>query len=933
MTLSEVKEISGEEGDFTVSVIQHPRYVDMEKCIACGLCAEKCPKKVPDAYNQGLINRKAIYLQYAQGVPLKYAIDPEHCIYFKKGKCKVCEKVCPAGAINFAEPEKKFSLKVGAVILAPGGMTYDPGCSDSFGYKKYPNIVTSLEFERMLSASGPTAGHLLRPSDGRELKKIAWIQCVGSRDERPSGNRYCSSICCTYAVKEAMLAKEHCSGELDAAIFYIDIRTNGKDFERYYNRAKNELGVRFIKAKIANAPSVSGSETHLISYVDEVGCSQAEEFDLVVLSVGLEATGISAELAQKSGIKLNKHGYAETCGFTPVSTSRTGIYVGGAFQAPKDIPSCVIDASAAAGMAASRLAEVRWSQTKFQEIPPEQDIRGQIPRIGVFVCCCGTNIAGVVDVPAVVDFAQKLPGVVYAEENLFSCSQDTQDKIAQIIKEKELNRAVVAACSPKTHEPLFQETLINAGLNKYLFEMANIRNHCSWVHKDAPELATQKAKDMVRMAVAKAKLLEPLEELEIEVTHAALIIGGGVAGMETAKNLAEQGYQIYLLEKDDRLGGRVLQLYQTWQGENISNYLNQLIGFVNAHENIEIFLNAKIEKVEGFVGNFQTSIKSCNSFRVLEHGVTVIACGARELKPDLHLYGRDTRVVTGLELQQRLLEAEAELRPVQKKVVFIQCVGSRIPERPYCSKLCCSQSISSALKLKKLNPESDIFILYRDIRTYGFQEEIYHQARAAGIVFIRFNPDEAFAVNQDENKQLTVSFTDTVLKRRMQLRPELLVLASAIVPEAHNPLAQFFKISQNEDNFFMEAHAKLRPVDCATDGVFICGLAHAPKPIDESIAQAHAVAARAATILSRERIKGDGIVAYIDPELCSGCLGCVEVCPYGAISFVEEKKSVEVNPALCKGCGACAAACPSEVPVIRGFNNQQIYAQIAGALI
>jgi len=932
LTLSELTEISGEEGNFTVSVTQHPRYVDMEKCIACGLCAEKCPKKVPDAYNQGLINRKAIYLEYAQGVPLKYAIDPEYCIYFKKGKCKVCEKVCPADAINFDELEKKLSFNVGAVILAPGGTTYDPGRNDSFGYKKYPNVVTSLEFERMLSASGPTGGHLFRPSDGQEMKKIAWIQCVGSRDERPSGNPYCSSICCTYAIKEAMLAKEHSKADLDAAIFYIDIRTNGKDFERYYNRAENELGVRFIKAKVASAPPVPGSETHLISYIDEGGCSQAEEFDLIVLSVGLETTGVSAELAQKAGIALNKYGYAETCGFTPVSTTKPGIYVGGAFQAPKDIPSCVIDASAAAGMAESRLSEVRWSQTRSQVIPPEQDVRDQTPRIGVFVCCCGTNIAGVVDVPAVVEFAQKLPGVVYAEQNLFSCSQDTQDKIASIIKEKELNRAVVAACSPKTHEPLFQETLINAGLNKYLFEMANIRNHCSWVHKDAPELATQKAKDLVKMAVAKAQLLEPLEEPVIEVTHAALIIGGGVTGMETAKNLAEQGYQVYLLEKEDQLGGQALQLHQTWQGDNISNYIKQLISFVNAHKNIEIFFNAKIEKVEGFVGNFETAVESRNGHWVLEHGVTVIACGAQELKSDLYLYGSDTRVVTGLELQKCLLEEGAELKPSQR-VVFIQCVGSRIPERPYCSKLCCSQSIRSALTLKELNPKSEIFILYRDIRTYGFQEEIYHRARAAGIIFVRFNPDEEFVVNQDENNQLMVSFTDTVLRRRMQIRPELLVLASAIVPEAHNPLAQFYKISQNEDNFFMEAHAKLRPVDCATDGVFICGLAHAPKPIDESIAQAHAVAARAATILSQKSIKGDGIVSYIDPELCSGCLGCVNVCPYGAISFIEEKKAVEVNPALCKGCGACAAACPSEVPVIRGFNNQQIYAQIAGALI
>jgi heterodisulfide reductase subunit A len=939
MTLSEVDHVDGEEGNFEVSVIQHPRYVDMDKCIACGLCAEKCPKKVPDNYDEGLVNRKAIYVQYAQAVPLKYAIDPEQCIYLTKGKCGACEKVCPAGAINFKDTAKKVTVNVGAIILVPGGKTYDPGDNDTFEYKKYPNIVTSLEFERILSASGPFGGHLVRPSDKKEPQKIAWIQCVGSRDENHCGNGYCSSVCCTYAVKEAMLAKEHSAGDLDTAIFYIDIRTNGKDFEQYYNRAKDEFGVRFIKSKVISAPEVRESGKHLISYVSDSGKHINEEFDLVVLSVGLQPKKESAVLAQKVGIDLNKYGYAVTHDFEPVCATKPGVYVCGAFQAPKDIPSSVIDASAAAGMAASKLSSARWSMTKTKEEPEELDVHGQTSRIGVFVCCCGTNIAGVVDVPAVVEFAKQLPGVVFAEQNLFSCSQDTQDKIAQTIKEQRLNRVVVAACTPKTHEPLFQETLTSAGINKYLFEMANIRNQCSWVHKDAPELATRKAKDMVGMAVAKAKLLEPLSEPTFAVKHAALVIGGGVAGMEAARDLSDQGFHCYLIEKTESLGGQARHLFHTWQGEDIQEYVGRLIETVSNKQNIDIFFNANITAVEGFVGNFKTTINLDGGQNIvpdsqaiiLDHGVTIIASGAAEFEPDQYLYGKDSRVVTGLELQQRLVDNDSGLAGLNS-AVFIQCVGSRIPERPYCSKLCCTQSITSALELKTRKPEMDVFVLYRDMRPYGLREKVYREARAAGVIFIRFNFEKEFTVETDDAGRLCVIFNDFVLSHRMRLNPDLLVLASAIVPEKENPLAQKYKISQSADGFFMEAHVKLRPVDCATDGVFICGLAHAPKPIDESITQAHAAAARAATILAMENIKGEGIVSYIDPRLCSGCLGCINVCPYGAITFNSEMNVAEVNPALCKGCGACAAACPSEAPILKGFTNHQIYAQINSAL-
>ena len=908
---------------------QHPRFVDMDKCIACSACSEKCPKKVPNAYDSGLSKRKAVYVQYAQAVPLKYAIDAEQCIYLTRGKCKACQKFCPTGAIDFDEQPKTLSLNVGAVILASGGRAFDPRIYDTYGYSKSDNIVTSLEFERILSASGPYGGHLLRPSDKTEPKKIAWLQCVGSRDSHIGAQGYCSAVCCTYAVKEAILAKEHSKNGLDAAIFYIDVRTFGKDFERYYNRAKDDLAVRFIKSRITHVEPMNAEGTHLIRYVDEKGNSVGEKFDIVVLSVGLGAGNSTVALAEKLQIDLNQYQYVKTGGLDPVQTSRPGIYVCGTIQAPKDIPSAVIDASAAAGQVGSRLFDARGTQTKTKETVQEINVRGEPPRVGVFVCCCGTNIAGFVDVPQVVEFAKTLPHVVYAEKNLFSCSQDTQSQISQVIRDHGLNRVVVSACTPKTHEPLFQETLINAGLNKYLFEMTNIRNQCSWVHKDDMERATQKAKDLVEMSVAKVTLHEPLAEPVMKINQAVLVIGGGVAGMTAARTLARQGYMTYLVEKDGKLGGQALHLRETWQGEKISDYVLNLIEQVQSDENIKVLLNADIQNVDGFVGNFKTTVRT-DGDSVFEHGVTIIACGAGEFKPDNFLYGLDPRVMTGLELQDELKADRAF--DAGRTAVFVQCVGSRIAERPYCSKVCCTRSIKSALELKSIHPELDIFILYRDLRSYGLREDLYRKARDQGIKFVRYNNESGLTVARAENG-LNIQFTDRVLRRPMVISSDLLILASAIVPQKDNPLAQLYKVTQNDDGFFAEAHVKLRPNDFATDGVFVCGLAHAPKPIDESICQAQAAASRAVTLLSSLELSVSGMVALIDPNFCSRCGVCVSVCPYSAPKFNEKTGKAEIQPTLCKGCGLCAASCRSGAIHLKGFDTGQIMAMIASFMV
>ncbi len=900
----------------------------MDKCIACGACAEKCPKKIPDEYDSGMGKRKAIYVKYAQAVPLKYAIDPEYCIKLTKGKCGNCEKICPTGAINYDDKEKQLQLQVGAIIVAGGSETYDPAEHDTYGYRKNPNVVTSLEFERILSASGPYGGHMVRPSDKKEPKKIAWLQCIGSRDEHLDGKGYCSGVCCTYAVKEAMLAKEHAGGDLDAAVFYIDIRTNGKDFERYYNRAKDEQGVRFIKSKVTNIEPDKETGMSLIRYVDEQGRRVEEPFDIVVLSVGLGATAQGRELAERLGIKLDHYHFVSTGSFNPVKTSRPGIFVCGACQGPKDIPTSVVDSSAAAGVAGSLLAESRWSKTKVEETPKQRNIIGDAVRVGVFVCRCGTNIAGIVDVPAVVDFAKGLPGVVFVEDNMFSCSQDTQDKMSSVIQEQGLNRVVVAACTPKTHEPLFQETLINAGLNKYLFEMVNIRNQCSWVHKDTPESATLKAKDLVRMAVTKAGLLEPLPEPVLNINQNALVIGGGVAGMETARNLSEQGYQTYLVERNKELGGNALSLHETWRGEDIQSYLQDLIKKIEEDEKINVYLEAEIREVEGFVGDFKTMIKQGRESRILEHGVTIMATGASEHVPEDPFMEDSPAVTTGLAFQKMLLEKNPRLDGM-RTAVFLQCHGSRIPERPYCSKVCCTQSIKSALELKKRDPGIRIYVLYRDMRPYGLREDLYREARMKGITFLRYQFEKGLDM-KEQGKGVEIQFTDLVLRKEMVIQSDLLILASAIVPEKKNPLSRFYKVSQNEDGFFAEAHVKLRPVDFATDGVFVCGLAHSPKPIEESIAQAQAASARAVTLLAAKRIAVSGTVAQVDPNFCSCCGVCIAICPYSAPRIDEKTGKAAIQSTLCKGCGLCVASCRSGALHLKGFETSQIMGMIEG---
>ena len=844
-------------------------------------------------------------------------------------ECFECVKACGAGALTLethGQTGGQRVLQTGSIVLAPGFKAYDPSGLDYYGYDRFPNVVTSMQFERILSASGPTQGHLVRMSDHKEPKKVAWFQCVGSRDMNRCDNPYCSSVCCMYALKEAVIAKEHAGDSLECAIFYMDMRTHGKDFERYYNRAQ-EQGVRFVRSRPHTV--VEKGDDLEITYVDELGQSVVETFDMIVLSIGLEISPEILGMARGLDIELTAGNFAKTGSFSPVETSRRGIFVAGAFQGPKDIPQSVVDSSAAAGEAGALLAPARNTLIKVPEEIPETNVVGERPRIGVFVCNCGSNIAGVVNVPQVRDYAADLPYVEYCTDNLYTCSQDTQDNMTQIIKEHKLNRIVVAACTPKTHEPLFQETLINAGLNKYLFEMTNIRNQASWVHKGSPELATQKAKDLVRMSVAKVAMMEPLAEAELQVNPVAMVIGGGISGMVSARNLAQQGYEVHLVERENVLGGQANSLYRTYQDEDVAAELGSLIKEVNANGNITLHMNTTLEDVQGFVGNFKSQLKQGEDSIVLEHGVAVVATGAHEHKPDEYNYGKDDRIITSLDLDKRFIEKDEGLKEIET-AVFIQCVGSREKVRPYCSRVCCTHSIESALELKRLKPEMNVYILYRDIRTYGEREYKYQQARAAGVIFIRYSVDNKPKVEVKDGI-LTIAARDHILGLPVEIQADLLTLATAIVPNKDEKLANFFKVPLNEDGFFVEKHAKLGPSEFATDGVFLCGLAHYPKPIDEAIAHGQAAASRAVTLLARETVRTSGTVASVDPMKCSTCGICVSICPYSAPAFEAEGRfegKAAINPVLCKGCGLCVASCRSGAIHLKGFDTNQILAQI-----
>ncbi|MFQ6060405.1 MAG: FAD-dependent oxidoreductase [Thermoplasmata archaeon] len=932
MMNSEIIKVGGEEGHFEVTVLKQPRYVDEGRCVGCGVCAEKCPVEVPNEFDMDQSKRKAIYRMFPQAIPISFLIDEKNCTFFRTGRCKACEKFCEANAIDFDQKPEEVKLEVGSILIGFGARPFNPKIISEYGYGTFRNVITSLELERMLSASGPTMGKIVRPSDGKVPDRIAFIQCVGSRSE-VYGGIYCSSVCCMYALKEAMDSHDH-HPNISSHIFCIDMRAYGKEFEDYRIRAEEEYGVEITRNnRISNIEeTLEGND--LIIYYSEKGEIREEIFNLVVLSIGLEPPENIDEISKVLGISLNEFDFCDTSLFTPLDTSKPGIFVSGAFAGPKDIPGTVAEASGAAARAAGIVASARNTLTERKEYPAEIDVADQEPRIGVFVCHCGINIGGVVDVPEVVEYTKKLPNVVHAEDNLYTCSLDTQKAIKEAIEEHKLNRVVVASCSPRTYEKLFQETCRQAGLNPYLFEMANIRDQCSWVHMHEKEKATQKAKDLVRMVVAKAALLDPLQKGKLPVTKSALVIGGGLSGMTAALGLADQGFDVHLVEREKELGGNLRNIHHLLGGVDPQKSLKELIEKVSNNPQVNLHVGKRIEKIEGYVGNFVTTLEGGGT---INHGVVIIATGGIEYTPTEYFYGENPNVMTQLELEDRMAEGEIDIKK-KSKVAMIQCIGSRNEERPNCSRICCSEAVKNALKIKEENPDADVYILYKDIRTYGFNEDYYREAAEKGVLFLRYDDDNKPVVTPTEDG-FEISVKEPVLEETLKIRTDFLILSVAVVPRPDcEDVAKMLKVPLTKDNFFLEAHMKLRPVDFATEGVFLCGLAHGPKFVDESIAQAYGAVARAATILSKDEIEIEPTISHVVDENCDGCAYCVEPCPFDAITLIEYmrngaiKKTVDVNEAACKGCGCCQATCPKEGIFVWKFKLEQLNAMIDACL-
>jgi len=927
LAMTQVAEVQGKAGNFKLKLITEPRFIDLEKCTACGDCLNKFPECV--RFTPGLDHRAPTCMRYPQAIPHAFSIDIE--------KCKDIDglvKICKAGAILPEDTQKVREVEAGAIILAPGAEVFDPGTSDSLGYAANPDVVTSLEYERILSASGPTRGELVRPSDGKQPNKIAWIQCVGSRSLHEGAASYCSSACCMFALKEAIVTKERFQDSIETSIFYMDMRTFGKDYELYLNRAKDDYGIRLVRSRPHSVLHDPETASLSITYTPhDSNTNVTEAFDMVVLSTGFKVSRDVHDLAVKLGVEVNEHHFAKTDSFRPVATSKPGIYVCGMFESPKDIPETMVQASAAAFCASKDLPVIPEVPESIEEFPPERDVSQEPRRIGVFVCDCGLNIGGVIDAKGLADYAGTLPDVTVSEMIGHGCSRESLKHVENVIIEKDLNRVVIGGCSPRTHETKFQDALRRAGLNKYLVEIANIRDQDTWVHFDQPDEAFIKAQELIRMATISVALSRPLTDNIFPMNKDILVVGGGVTGMNAALNMADMGFKVYLTERSGELGGVAKKIHKTIEGDDVQVYLKDLINRTRRHDRIEVITNAFIVDHTGMPGMFKTGFQIAPQmfYRQIQHGVTILATGALPNRPKEFLLGDHKKVITQLDMDAMLENHPGEIKDFTN-IVMVQCVGSRCSENPNCSRVCCQSAVKNALRMLEINPAVQIFVLYRDMRTYGFYEDYYKKAREKGVVFVRYGANEPPKVHAADDV-LKVTFNDPILRREVSVYSDCLCLSTGFVAdeESTEDLGRIFHIPKTTDNYFLEDHVKLRPIDLPVPGFFVAGTAHAPKTIRECIAQAQAAASRAHSMLARDTLNLGAAIARVEREKCAACLICVRACPF-SIPFINEDGYSEIDPAKCHGCGICAAECPAKAIQLMQYEDDQIMAKLTGLL-
>ena len=935
LTYSEVTDVSGEAGNFTVKVLKKSRYVELDKCTGCGACSDKCPmKKIKSEFEEGIGLRQAVYIPFPQAVPRKATIDKETCLFLTKGACKLCLKECEAEAIDFDMQDETVEYNVASIIVATGIDLLDPSVLPRYHYGEYPNVVTSMQYERLLSASGPTEGELLRPSDNKHAHEVAFIGCVGSRNE--SLCAYCSKFCCVYMAKEGVVTREH-SPDTNVTIFFNDTRVIGKNQEEFIERAKDEYNLKYFRGIPGDIREDPETSDLLVKHANlDTGEVETAKFDLVVLANAVIPRKDSEQLANILGIERNALGFYKTKNSIENSEStREGIYLTGSCQSPDDIANSVAKASGAAALAALH-AEPLSEEEQRVELPPLRVVnKSDEARIGVFICHCGVNIGGYLDVPLVVEYANNLPGVVFAMDNKYSCSSLTQDVIKDKIMELNLNRVVVAACTPRTHEPLFQKTIRQAGLNEYLFNFVSIRELDSWVHMHDHEKATDKAKDLVRMGVARARFLKTEFRIKGDVVPEALIIGGGIAGITAAMEIAKKGYKTHVIEKEDKLGGQLNLIYKiNFDRIDSKEFLDEKLKEYNDLKSVTTYLNSEVVDVRGSIGNFNIKVKNLTDEKVsnLNVGVIVVATGAFEDKPEgWYHYGEDPRIMTQLELSEKLKNNDLK---DGETFVFIHCVGSRQTDPDmgcsYCSLICCSESIRHALYVKEKYPKSNIYVMYRDIRV-GTDEEAYYWKARENVNYIRFNEYPEVDIS---NGKINVNVHDILTQIHLNIEADKVILSTPLKPNDNKVLAELLKVPRDQNGFFLEAHIKLRPVDFATEGIYLAGTAHGPKGIADAIAQGRGAASHALIPLIAGIVENEPLISVINPSLCIGCQKCEEVCNFGAIgvNFDNDILVSESNPLLCKGCGDCAAACPTGAITMSHFADDQLTPMISEAL-
>jgi heterodisulfide reductase subunit A len=919
LPLTQLTALDGEAGDFTAHLHTTPRGIDLELCEACGACVEACPEDAIK-FTPGLDHRSPTCMRYPQQVPTAYSIDWEACT-----KCGKCVEVCAPKAIDLEEASVDSDLAVGSVIVATGAEMFNAdNLGEQLGYKVFPDVVTSLEFERIMSAVGPTGGQFLRPSDGRPIKRVGWVQCAGSRTTVKPGNPYCSSICCMFAMKEAYWALERFEKDLEATIFFMDMRPMGKDYELYYQRLKNDLGVNFVRCRPHTIGRDQENGDLILSYADDTSHAADAPLDLVVLATGLCAPSDAADQAKALGVDLDPYRFMDTGDFSPITTSRAGVYACGMALGPRDIPDSITQAAAAACLAGSHLGAPRGFESD-DDLPPEKDVTGQEPKVGVFFADWGSRVRGVVDLDKAMEACRFISGVTHVAELEVAGGAEGLDALVKAIADNGLNRVVVAGYSPRTHGRLFGDTVRRAGLNRAYVELANIRDQDALVHGSDPGAALAKAVDLVRMAVGQVKAAQPMMLHRRPMNQDALVVGGGVAGMSAALALADQGVNVTLVERAKQLGGNARRVRRTLDRQPAAENLEKMIQDVSDNERIQVITDSLVVDHQGTVGAFKTGVQTGPGmyYQEIEHGVAILATGGRELVPTQYLYGKNPAVMTQVEFAAMLANEEG-LDDKLKSVVMIQCVGSRTPENPTCGRICCRSAVNNALWVKELNPDAQVVVLYRDMRTPYRAEDAYRQARESGVIFARYEPEDPPQVSESGG-QLQVSFTDKVLGRPLLVEPTALVLSTPQVAEdeAGEELAELFHLQRGPGGFLLEEHVKIRPVDTPEPGIFAAGTVLAPKSISESLTQGKAAASRALTLLARTSLISAGGVAKVIAERCAACLVCVRACPFG-VPFINADGYSEIDPDRCMGCGVCAAECPAKAIQLQGFHDDQI---------